>query len=760
MFITVNPTLEATAPTLETGIVGEAYPTLQLTATGGGGNYLWSSNDLPAGMTLSADGVLAGTPLVAGPSDFSVTVVSDDGQSTTLFLSFQVEQPPLQITSTSPLTAVAGNLFSATLEAVGGGGGYSWTMDGTLPTGLGWADGTISGTAQQQETVTITVGVTSQDGQTTTKDFEIRVVDQNAPLTVETPSTPGGERGIYYSTQLEASGGDRNYTWSLAPGEELPPGLTLASDGTISGTPTLAGSYTFTVEVQAGYGGTVPATYTIEILDPALEMQTTELPEGHLIGTDYPPVELMATGGNEVYHWEIVGSLPPGLALVDGVIFGVPTVPGSYTFSVQVTSGEGDYAQVVTREFIIFLDHPILKILTESFHSGYTFLDYEPIILEAQGGDGSYAWTITSGALHNGLVLQDGVISGTPQESGRKYMTVQVTSGASPFDQTDSKEFSISIALGNPLDVSECYDGGYVPFRFYTEEQCVRYFEEGLDSRIGEYPDLVMDPYTVTPGQTMVPYAPITFTATGGADDGPDASYYEWTSQDLPEWLNLDLSTGELTGTPLFAGDYTFDVTVTSFRDEQTATTTVTIPVTWSDPTAAAQCTEGNHIYYGFVTETQCTRYVDTGMDSREGEYPELIITTSEIPNGRPGELYDVTFTATGGEDNPDSYYLWTMDNLPAGLTFDESTGQLEGTPEADGDYPFTVSVTSYFDLQTAFQTFTLKVTTDPETAEDCKKGGYLDYGFDTQGLCIQFVNTGFDSRLGDPSGNKKTKGG
>ena len=76
-----------------------------------------------------------------------------------------------------------------------------------------------------------------------------------ATLGIATSSLPGGQvNTVYPSTTLTASGGVAPYTWSLAVGSSLPPGLTLSSTGTISGTPTSAATFTFTVTVTDASG--------------------------------------------------------------------------------------------------------------------------------------------------------------------------------------------------------------------------------------------------------------------------------------------------------------------------------------------------------------------------------------------------------------------------------------------------------------------------------------------------------------------------
>ncbi len=87
------------------------------------------------------------------------------------------------------------------------------------------------------------------------------------PLTITTTSPlPSGTQSVFYSQTLEATGGTSPYTWSVISGS-LPPGLTLSSGGVLSGTPTAAGDYSFTVQVSGG--GTVAKAFSLTIAAPA-----------------------------------------------------------------------------------------------------------------------------------------------------------------------------------------------------------------------------------------------------------------------------------------------------------------------------------------------------------------------------------------------------------------------------------------------------------------------------------------------------------
>jgi hypothetical protein len=84
------------------------------------------------------------------------------------------------------------------------------------------------------------------------------------PVCITTTTVPSGTQHVPYSATLAAVGGTAPYTWSLASGS-LPPGLALSPSGMISGTPTVSGSFSFTVEVTDSVSGTTTQAFTIAV---------------------------------------------------------------------------------------------------------------------------------------------------------------------------------------------------------------------------------------------------------------------------------------------------------------------------------------------------------------------------------------------------------------------------------------------------------------------------------------------------------------
>ena len=243
--------LTLSAATLPTGTVGVAYSST-LSASGGTTPYAWTiaSGTLPAGLSLSSQGVISGTPTANATSTFTVQVSDSAGspQTATAQMAITIFSP-LSVATTSLANAIVGKAYSATLQASGGETPYAWsTVAGQLPAGLSLsAGGTISGTPSESGTASVTFQVADSESPAAqaTAQLSLTVVDT---LTITTASLPNGILNQQYSAQLAASGGVTPYTWSVASGAP-PSGLALSAAGTLSGTPTMSGSFTFDVQV-------------------------------------------------------------------------------------------------------------------------------------------------------------------------------------------------------------------------------------------------------------------------------------------------------------------------------------------------------------------------------------------------------------------------------------------------------------------------------------------------------------------------------
>src|SRR4029077_12511852 len=129
-----------------TAVKGTPITPVTMLATGGNGSYTFSAVNLPAGITMSAAGVISGTPSVSGTFNYSVTVTDTAGNTGTFNCSVTVTLPPVSATC-AVITAVKGIAITpVTMIATGGNGSYTFSAV-NLPTGITMSTaGLISGT--------------------------------------------------------------------------------------------------------------------------------------------------------------------------------------------------------------------------------------------------------------------------------------------------------------------------------------------------------------------------------------------------------------------------------------------------------------------------------------------------------------------------------------------------------------------------------------------------------------------------------------
>lgn len=122
-------------------------------------------------------------------------------------------------------------------------------------------------------------------------------------------------------------------------GGTLPPGLTLSSNGTLSGKPTTTGVFSFTVKATNAVGTATSATRTITVVR-APQLTSANPPSGK-VGAPYT-YQFTASGYPTPTFAVAAGSVPPGLGLSsNGALSGTPTSSGRYTFSVRATNIAG-----------------------------------------------------------------------------------------------------------------------------------------------------------------------------------------------------------------------------------------------------------------------------------------------------------------------------------------------------------------------------------------------------------------------------------
>ena len=397
------------------------------------------------------------SPITVSGSPMAVIVADTTGNqlsSPTLVAGgITVTPNPINFTTTATLPAATiGSAYSQSLAAAGGSGtisGYAVT-GGTLPSGLTLSSaGTLSGTPTASGSSSFTVTATDSNGCTGSQTFSLTT---SCPTVSISPNllAAGTQFSAYTAQTLTASGTTGTVTWTVSSGA-LPAGLLLAAGtGILSGTPTVNGAFNFTIRAQDASGCVGQRSYSLTINCPAINLGS--LGNG-TAGVSYSgSVAVTSPSGTYIYAVS-AGSLPTGLSLNSstGAITGVPTLIGSYSFTVTAT-GLGSCTG--SRVFNLQIGCPTITLSPQNLPTAITKIPYSQSLNAAPAG--IYQYALTSGALPPGLTLNSssGLLAGIPTTPGNFSFTITATGWGSCTGSLslslDAVETNVPPVTGNP----------------------------------------------------------------------------------------------------------------------------------------------------------------------------------------------------------------------------------------------------------------------------------------------------------------------
>jgi hypothetical protein len=503
-----------------------------------------------------------------------------------------------------------------------------------------------------------------------------------SPITVTNPATATGAVSAPFSQTFTSSGGVGAKTYTTS--SPLPAGLTLAANGSLSGTPTQPGTFPITVTAtdQNGCTGTGP-TYTLVIACQSIAVTNP----GVTAGTANTPFSqtFTQTGGVGATTFSTVNALPVGMTLAaNGVLSGTPTQAGGFDIVVTATDANGCTGAGATYHLVI--NCQTITVTNPATASGTVNAAFSQTFTQA-GAIGAATFS-TASALPAGLALAaNGLLSGTPTQKGTFPIVVKVTDGnlctgtAATYNlsigcqaigvgvpatstATSNTPFSQTFTVTNTVGTVTFTTASTLPTGLTLAASGVL---SGTPTQTGSFPIVVtatdangcagisatytlvvgcqtwsVGPATLPQATTSVAYPAVTFTHSGGIGS---VTFTEGGA--LPNGITF--AAGVLSGTPTQSGSFPITVTATD----------------------ANGCTASRD--YLLVVVCSGT---------------SITLSPSTLPTVAAGSVFpSTTFTATGGTG---PYSFQKAGVLPAGMTF--TTDTLSGTPTQTGTFPITIS--------------------------------------------------------------------
>ncbi len=343
-FLTAIACPSYTLSGLPGGTAGTPYnQTITVSPNVGGPFTFTSSGTLPPGLTLSSGGVLSGTPTTTGTFNFTVMISGAGGFAVcggSQSYSLVVACPAITLAPTSLPTGVQGTAYNQSVTASPAGGNYTYAVTtNILPPGLSLnpTTGAITGIPSAPNNYAFVITATGFGACTGSQAYNLLITATCGTITVNPASLPGGVLGAAYSQTVSATPAAA-YSFAVVSGA-LPGGLTLnAATGVISGTPTAAGTFVPTIRATGPGGCSGQRVYVISIACATVTVNPPSLPNGN-VGVAYS--QSLSASPAAAYTFSLqTGNLPPGVTLNSaGMLNGIPTVTGTYTFTVRALTG-------------------------------------------------------------------------------------------------------------------------------------------------------------------------------------------------------------------------------------------------------------------------------------------------------------------------------------------------------------------------------------------------------------------------------------
>lgn len=323
--------------------------------------------------------------------------------------SSEISDIYMYVTMETPMTLGVVVDNDVTCNGAADGAATAITTGGIGPYTYLWSDGTTAASAGNLGPGAYTVTVTDDFGQSVPGSATIF---EPPAIVFGTTTLPGGTQNVAYSTSIGASGGTGSLTYAIATGSP-PAGLTLASDGTLSGTPGESGTFDFSVSATDAVSCLADQAFTLDV-NPSLAATITAQIDVSCNGGNDGSLTVTPSGGVPpyTYSWSPAGG-------TGATANGLPA--GTYTVTVT------DANSTVTTAMATLSDPPAIVFDTDPLPPAYLLVPYSTSI-SATGGTGTLTYAVSQGATPPGLSLaSDGVLSGMPTLLGPFAFHVEAT---------------------------------------------------------------------------------------------------------------------------------------------------------------------------------------------------------------------------------------------------------------------------------------------------------------------------------------------
>ncbi|WHI81548.1 putative Ig domain-containing protein [Staphylococcus epidermidis] len=805
---TTKPTVESIAD--QTQEINTEIEPIKIEATDNSGQAVTNKVDgLPAGVTFDeTTNTISGTPSKVGSYDITVTTTDESGNSETTTFTINVEDTtkPTVESVADQTQEVNTEIEPIKIEAKDNSGQAVTNKVDGLPAGVTYDEvtNTISGTPSEVGSYTVTVTTTDESGNATETTFTIDVKDTTKPTVEDIADQKQEVNTEIEPIKIEATDNSGQAVTNKVEG--LPDGVTFdETTNTISGTPSETGSYTVTVTTTDESGNSETTTFTIDVEDttkPTVESVADQTQE---VNTEITPIKIEARDNSGQTVTNKVDGLPNGVTFDEttNTISGTPSEVGSYDIKVTTTDESGNETETTFTIDVEDTTKPTVKDIADQTQEVNT--EIEPIKIEATDNSGQAVTNKVDG-LPAGVTFDEATntISGTPSEVGSYTVTVTTTDESGNATETT---FTIDVedttkpTVESVADQTQEVNTEITPITIESEDnsgQAVTNKVDGLPdgvtfdeaantisgtpSEVGSYDIKVTTTdesgnatettFTIDVEDTSKPTVESVANQTQEVNteitpikiEATDNSGQTVTNkvEGLPDGVTFDEATNTISGTPNEVGSYDIKVTTTDESGNATETTfTINVEDT-TKPTVediADQTQEVNTEITPITIESEdnsgqvVTNKVEglpdgvtfdeatntiSGTPSEVGRYDITVTTTDESGNAtettftidvedttKPTvesvadqtqevntEIEPIKIEAT---DNSGQAVTNKVDGLPAGVTFDETTNTISGTPSEVGSYDITVTTTDESgNSETTTFTIDVKDTTKP----------------------------------------------